>query len=289
MHFSFIILFNGFLWHHVAASAYSFYPLPQDPKGQDTAASYARQVVNGTKVDPPGRYEYMVSLQTASNFHFCGGSLIDSRWVLSAAHCSGLGKYVHIGRHELNGGDVFGSYEWIEIDFEITHPDFSDWTLENDLMLIRLKEDSNYTPVKLSDGSEDTSSGASVTTIGWGTTSYGGDASDVLLEATVGVVDNPDCAEAYGEGEIYDDMICAAGQGKDACQGDSGGPLIIKGNDVDEDVLVGVVSWGKKKSSHHTYTCIFIFMRHEYHTIIYEAKTSHISLFILHRIWLCRS
>ena len=35
-------------------------------------------------------------------------------------------------------------------------------------------------------------------------------------------------------------MMCAADIGKDACQGDSGGPLYDKENDV----LVGIVSWG---------------------------------------------
>ena len=35
-------------------------------------------------------------------------------------------------------------------------------------------------------------------------------------------------------------MMCASDKGKDACQGDSGGPLY----DEENDVLVGVVSWG---------------------------------------------
>merc|ERR1712150_90655 len=40
-------------------------------------------------------------------------------------------------------------------------------------------------------------------------------------------------------------MICAADDGKDSCQGDSGGPLIVRADDSDEDVQVGIVSWGK--------------------------------------------
>ena len=39
-------------------------------------------------------------------------------------------------------------------------------------------------------------------------------------------------------------MICAARFGKDSCQGDSGGPLIKKGVNSQEDVQIGIVSWG---------------------------------------------
>jgi secreted trypsin-like serine protease len=35
-------------------------------------------------------------------------------------------------------------------------------------------------------------------------------------------------------------MMCAADPNQDACQGDSGGPLY----DDDNNVLIGVVSWG---------------------------------------------
>jgi secreted trypsin-like serine protease len=42
---------------------------------------------------------------------------------------------------------------------------------------------------------------------------------------------------------ISDDMICASDPGQDSCQGDSGGPLY----DMDNDVLVGIVSWGVGK------------------------------------------
>jgi hypothetical protein len=39
-------------------------------------------------------------------------------------------------------------------------------------------------------------------------------------------------------------MMCARANGKDSCQSDSGGPLIIKGDDANSDLQVGVVSWG---------------------------------------------
>ena len=53
---------------------------------------------------------------------------------------------------------------------------------------------------------------------GWGTTSYGGSGSDVLLEVSVPVVNHTTCVDTMGAG-ITEGMICAGGEeGKDGCQ-----------------------------------------------------------------------
>ena len=44
--------------------------------------------------------------------------------------------------------------------------------------------------------------------------------------------------------EITPDILCAAEVDKGSCQGDSGEPLVIGGSSSDEDVQVGLVSWG---------------------------------------------
>ena len=52
---------------------------------------------------------------------------------------------------------------------------------------------------------------------GWGTTSYGGSSSDVLMEVEVPVVTKETCTAAMTG--ITDSMICAGGvAGFDACQ-----------------------------------------------------------------------
>ncbi|XP_076377027.1 chymotrypsinogen 2-like [Megalopta genalis] len=43
------------------------------------------RIINGT-VAKPGQIPYQVSLQTSSN-HFCGGSILNADYVITAAHC----------------------------------------------------------------------------------------------------------------------------------------------------------------------------------------------------------
>ena len=56
--------------------------------------------------------------------------------------------------------------------------------------------------------------------LGWGTTTFGGAYSDVLLEVELPVVTKQTCsADMSGIIDITDNMICAGGEaGKDSCQ-----------------------------------------------------------------------
>jgi len=216
-------------------------PVKPPPDGNKLIAS----IVGGEPVVPEDRYPYQVALtQSSSGGQYCGGSLIAPGWVLSAAHCAGIGNYVQIGRYDLN--DNSESYDNIRVTREIVHEDYNDRTLDNDFMLLELSTDSKYTPVSIDSGSANVGNNVDVTVMGWGAISSGGPGSSELLEVELDIVGNTQCNSAYG-GAITDNMLCAARTGKDACQGDSGGPLIIR-DDTDNsgagDVVVGVVSWG---------------------------------------------
>ena len=67
---------------------------------------------------------------------------------------------------------------------------------------------------------------------------------DELMHVEVSYVSNEVCNVNYLELEDYIDesKMCAADPGEDACNGDSGGPLY----DAENDVLVGVVSYGEE-------------------------------------------
>ena len=201
-----------------------------------------------------GRYSYAVALNDKGG-HFCGGTLIAPDVVLSAAHCAG-GKYnVIIGRHDFRTDDG----DDVEIDLELSHPDYDDDTTDNDFMLLFLErsttEDVEY-PIVSPDV---VPVSTKVTTLGWGDTDIDDEETafpDELMHVEVSTISNEECDASKSDADGYDpkddnyhnqiteNMLCAEHQErKDACSGDSGGPLVIRSSSG-ADSLVGVVSWG---------------------------------------------
>ena len=78
---------------------------------------------------------------------------------------------------------------------------------------------------------------------GFGRLSSGGPSPSVLMQASVPVVSQEKCKQAYGSG-IHDSMICAGLDqgGVDSCQGDSGGPMVCESGG--KYYLHGATSWG---------------------------------------------
>ena len=202
-----------------------------------------KRIVGGEEVKL-GRYPYQVGLVRSFGRPFCGGSLIAPQWVLSAAHCKGYANFIHIGRHDYS--NFYEEYESIPVEQEIVHPHYFAPKFHNDFMLIKLSTPSNYSYVKLDDGSADMKWGTDLFVTGWGTTSQGGDLSDVLREVRLDYFPSLLCFIAYiiPFGGITCKMFCARREGRDSCQGDSGGPILIKGNNATEDIQVGITSWG---------------------------------------------
>jgi len=205
------------------------------------------RIINGTTAEDD-RYNYFVSLQYYWE-HWCGGSLIAADVVLTAAHCGDLTSAV-IKRHDL--GDIRDGIA-IPVEDSLPHPNYDSFTVDNDFMLLFLRDPAPQDAafVKLNSDPNVPAAGDYVTVMGHGDTKsddviYEG--SMELLEVELNVRSNEECGESYKDTDnvITDTMLCAEDIGEDSCQGDSGGPLVIKGNDVhgSDDVQVGVVSWG---------------------------------------------
>ncbi len=209
-------------------------------------------IIGGTNVTPPD-YPWMAGLSETNDpiDHFCGGVLIAPDWVLTAAHClEGMNTSntkVFFGAYYLS--NPLAGYQVVNSTSLIMHPDYDDWTSDNDIALIQLAQPVSIQPVLIPDTSQTSllNSGRLQLTMGWGNTEpFGFVGSDTLKEVLVPMVANSICngPNAY-DGEITTNMICAGVGGKDACQGDSGGPLLAFENG--NYYVNGITSWG--------YTC----------------------------------
>jgi len=220
-------------------------------QGLPECQSEVAPLIVGGEPAPLNAYPWYVRLGDGC----CGGSLISSQYVLSAAHCLGCigaGTTAQIGAFAAphgggsdnaarNGGQAMQSLTVVEA---IRHPDYNDGTTNFDFALLRLTGTATTAPVRLDgDGAEVVAGYGTDKTnlfpIGFGTTSEDGPIPNKLLHVNVDFVPQAQCNSNYGGG-ITDQMMCAADAGQDSCQGDSGGPLW----DRDMATQVGVVSWG---------------------------------------------
>jgi trypsin len=202
------------------------------------------KIVGGEPAEA-GEFPSIVSLQL-DGFHFCGGSLINSNTVLTAAHCSVDYPASDV---TVRGGTITSSSggKLVSVESITVHPNYDDQTFENDVAIWKLaapiKSCSNGVAyATLAESGSDVEAGTELTVAGWGTLEEGGDSPEELMKVTVPAVSREDCNAAYSEGQITDVMFCAGTEqgGLDSCQGDSGGPIF----DDATGVQVGVVSWG---------------------------------------------
>ncbi|XP_045460971.1 chymotrypsin-2-like [Harmonia axyridis] len=196
------------------------------------------RVVGGSDA-PEGAFPYQVALQIRNSL-FCGGSIIDNSWILTAAHCldgqSAEKIKVVAGTTTLKNG----TGQEFEVESLKIHENYNSKNVTNDIGLIKLKKaiEFNDKMKNVPLAAKETKGGRRLILTGWGKTRYPGQTTTKLQKIDLLSVSDSDCATVYS-GRVDKRNICTFGiPGRGACQGDSGGPLVLDGTQV------GVVSWG---------------------------------------------
>jgi|SRR5215218_90536 len=231
---------------------------------QDEDGSIHPQVVGGTPV-PDGKYPFMTSIQADTSDrppykeHFCGGTLIDTDSVMTAAHC-----VVFIGRK--TNENTLG-YRDVRLDVGVTvlnsdqgqrrridrlsdihvHPDYNGVRNDKfDVAVIELARPvNNIEPIALAEPASgdqlEGPPGTAATVAGWGSMKPG--FPKRMQEADPPLVSDTQCETSYRE-EFYPAlMVCAGEKGVDTCQGDSGGPMFVEDSTAVRR-QIGITSWG---------------------------------------------
>jgi len=220
--------------------------------------------------DAEREYPWMVALYSSGNF-ICGGVLISSNWIATAAHCvydtddsDGnataldvadfsviIGQTTHYSTTNAAEQANVSVYELSDV---IIQPNYDEDSIDYDIALLKL-ESSYYQPgpaLPLASQFSTIEEGDILTVIGYGKLTGDDTASpEEIIPTTLQEADLPfiPTSQCYWNNFdlVTDNMFCAGysaddGIDIDSCSGDSGGPIFA---DLDGQLtLVGLVSWG---------------------------------------------
>jgi len=219
----------------------------------DKPSSSSNRILGG-RPSQKNRYPWMARFGYKEKNHICGGSLISSRWILTAAHCvescdddgnncvdrQSSDIKVFLGDH--NKDILEGQEKKMDISKIFVHPDYERRVLVHDVALLKLIKEVDFTndahrhirPICLPSDHTQSYEGWEATVAGWGLRGGGLEGGEenspsILQEinATVLANSDPKCRRDNSK------LCVTHPDGQKMCKGDSGGPLISKPADHD--------------------------------------------------------
>ncbi|XP_055376970.1 mannan-binding lectin serine protease 1-like [Condylostylus longicornis] len=207
---------------------------------------------------------YLIDKRKQTVMQICGGTLIHSNTVLSAAHCfynTGTNRLNNASNYLIAAGKFYRQYETQEeseqyanvLSIHIPH-NYEQLPIKNDVAVLILDHHLRYTPlvkpICIDFSSNIIPENLEGHIVGWGATSIDDEISNELLTANFTTVTNKQCRTIVGprdKSEITNEKFCAINEkGSTACQGDSGGGFVVKKRvgDIERYFLLGVISVG---------------------------------------------
>jgi len=233
-----------------------------------------------------GEFPWQVMIMTSNHRFVCGGALIEKNWVLTAAHCFGVGQDWIPHLFDVRVG-VWRQKAWIGTEQEIRvkkiikHEDFKRATMENDIALIQLAKNadcsSQYVGTACLPNSWDDLQDYNCWGSGWGKwlKPAPAPAEPDKLQKFMGQIPADSFVKSvWTEARIFDGMIgfvapLIEGERSAFCDGDSGAPVVCPSKtEPNKFYVVGIASWGAPTCKiYNGYTDILTSVTHFYEWI----------------------
>ena len=218
------------------------------------AQTNPKRVLGGDEIDIT-KVPWQVSLVDAANGkHFCGGSIINNEWILTAAHCVFKdGKLNRNIRVHMGSTSSSNMSEGIIRDCNevIVYPGYNKESLDNDIALLHLSSPIEFgnaiKKIQLNESEDVLVEGTPVTISGWGNLYYPPfsmpETPDHLQGAKLHVISNSTALNYGIPNYLTNNMVSLFDETKSSSKGDSGGPAVVES--TNGKMLVGICSWGR--------------------------------------------